>query len=202
LIAARRAITRENRPDIYDDAGVVVDLTGFVRRFIATKRDVKFRRALLWLFVIAAGIELGAGLYEARVIVPGWAGAPPDSVMQWRQLHHDYPQIVADAGTRFWIVSTPLLGLLAIANFIAAFFARGSSRRWWLLSSGLTILVIATTFIYFVPTLTSILAGPANVAAATVHRWTSFNWVRAGVVFIAWLCGLRALTITERESIS
>lgn len=146
------------------------------------------------------GFEIGAGLYEARVIVPGWAGAPPESVAQWRQLHHDYPQIVADPGTRFWIVSTPLVGLLAIANFIAAIFARGKQRSWWITSSVLTILTVALTFIYFVPVLMSILQGNADVRPATVQMWVNLNWARAVVYIIAWICALRALATSPNES--
>jgi hypothetical protein len=32
---------------------------------------------LLWLFVINLGIAFGAGLYEARVVIPSWKDLPP-----------------------------------------------------------------------------------------------------------------------------
>jgi hypothetical protein len=62
--ATRNHAEESHRPGIRD-ADVVVDLAGFVRRFIATKRGMKFRYAWLWLFVIATAIGLGAGLYAA-----------------------------------------------------------------------------------------------------------------------------------------
>ncbi|MGH7315473.1 MAG: hypothetical protein ACREJS_04355 [Candidatus Rokuibacteriota bacterium] len=36
-------------------------------------------RALLWLFVLNLGIAFGAGIYEARVVIPRWAGQPPSA---------------------------------------------------------------------------------------------------------------------------
>jgi hypothetical protein len=34
----------------------------------------------LWLFVITLGLDLGAGLYEARIVVPLWAGGVPETL--------------------------------------------------------------------------------------------------------------------------
>ncbi len=55
-------------------------------------------RVLLWLFVINLGIALGAGLYEARIVVPEWIDAPgavpewnPEAAaraVQWASLNH------------------------------------------------------------------------------------------------------------------
>lgn len=44
---------------------------------------------LLWLFVINLGIAFGAGLYEARIIVPQWVNSP--SIYRW-----------PDTGPKFW----------------------------------------------------------------------------------------------------
>ena len=32
---------------------------------------------LLWLFIINLGIAFGAGIYEARIVIPGFADTPP-----------------------------------------------------------------------------------------------------------------------------
>jgi len=37
-------------------------------------------RIALWLFVIALGIDLGAGVYEARIVVPLWANGVPETL--------------------------------------------------------------------------------------------------------------------------
>jgi hypothetical protein len=45
---------------------------------------------VLWLFVVNLGVVAGAGLYEARVVVPLWAADPPRSLAS------------PDSGRRFW----------------------------------------------------------------------------------------------------
>ena len=81
---------------------------------------------LLWLFVINLGIAFGAGLYEARVVIPQWANLPPK----------DWP----NTGLLFWVyVTTVPLTLLTFANLFAAWLDKGGRRKWWLgaVSSGL-----------------------------------------------------------------
>jgi H+/Cl- antiporter ClcA len=68
-----------------------------------------FTEILLWLFVINLGIVSGAGLYEARIVVPLWARAPPESLRS------------PDSGRKFWaFVSTIPLTLLSLANLLVA----------------------------------------------------------------------------------
>ena len=106
------------------------------------------RGTLLWLLVVAVGIEIGAGIYEARVLVPLWAGAPPDSL-----LAYNVQELRPAPGQQFWIVSTPLVGLLGLANLVAAWRSRMSKRAWWVAGAGGVVGIVVLTFIYFVPTL-------------------------------------------------
>jgi hypothetical protein len=46
---------------------------GCLRPFIAPM----LRSFALWLLVINLGVAFGAGIYEARVMIPAWAGLPP-----------------------------------------------------------------------------------------------------------------------------
>ncbi len=56
---------------------------------------------VLWLFVINLGVAFGAGVYEARVVVPQWAAMPPS---QW-----------PNTGILFWVyVTTVPLTLLRL----------------------------------------------------------------------------------------
>ncbi len=72
---------------------------------------------LLWLFVINLGIACGAGLYEARVVIPQWANIPPQT---W-----------PNTGLVFWVyVTTIPLTRLLLANLITAWMD-GSTRRQW-----------------------------------------------------------------------
>jgi len=67
--------------------------------------------------IINLGIALGAGLYEARVVIPQWANLPPK----------DWP----NTGLSFWAyVTTVPLTLLALANLIAAWLDKSVRRKW------------------------------------------------------------------------
>ena len=37
-----------------------------------------FAKVLLWLFVLNLGIAFGAGLYEARIVIPRWLMSAPE----------------------------------------------------------------------------------------------------------------------------
>jgi hypothetical protein len=36
-----------------------------------------WKEIVLWLFVINLGVAFGAGIYEARDVIPQWANLPP-----------------------------------------------------------------------------------------------------------------------------
>jgi hypothetical protein len=148
---------------------------------------------LLWLLVVMLGVEIGAGIYEARVLVPLWAGAPPDSV--WDYLTQE---LRPDPGRKFWAYSTTLVGLLGIANLVTAWRNKkipSKQRKWWLLGAGGTVAMIIATFAYFVPTLMRMEdAGQAMVSADVVNWWVRLNWLRAAVYMAAWLATLRAFS--------
>ncbi len=74
---------------------------------------------VLWLFIINLGTAFGAGLYEARVVVPLRASSPPDSLGS------------PDSGRRFWaFVTTVPLTVLTVANLVVVWLAGEPSRSW------------------------------------------------------------------------
>jgi hypothetical protein len=137
------------------------------------------------------GIELGAGIYEMRVLVPLWSSSPPHSIIAY-----DAQPLRPDPGRNFWIFATTFLGLVSIANLFPAWRSTGMRRRWWLFGAGLTVLVIISTFGYFVPTLLKIHGRdlPAGEVIAMTNWWVRLNWLRAALVFIAWVATLRAFS--------
>ncbi len=161
---------------------------------------MKISRALLWLYVIWFGLEIGAGIFEMRVIIPLWATAPPESVWRFNELRTAHPQFALDAGHHFWMFSTPGLGLIALVTLIAAFATRGAHRRWLITSTVVTLVVVAATLLYFVPNIIAIGASMPSAngshLAAMVHRWVSWNWLRLILYLGAWICALRALTLS------
>jgi hypothetical protein len=64
-------------------------------------RQFSISQIFLWLFVIALGIEIGAGLYETLVVLPLWTSAPPASVTAYHQHNAANPQFTLNAGGRF-----------------------------------------------------------------------------------------------------
>ena len=64
----------------------------------------------LWLFVIGTSLILGAGLYEALVVVPFWSAGAPASLAEGNPLL----QVHVRAGHVFWQYFTPVLGLITL----------------------------------------------------------------------------------------
>src|SRR5437899_6316649 len=99
-------------------------------------------RIVLWLFVINLGIVFGAGLYEARIVVPLWASSPPES-LRW-----------PDSGRKFWaFVTTIPHTLLSLANLVIAWHAQSPRREWWLAAAVVILVERISTFSYFIPTM-------------------------------------------------
>jgi len=141
---------------------------------------------LLSLFVIFLGIALGAGLYEARVVVPLWTSAPPASLAS------------PDSGHRFWaFVTTGPLTLLTLANLIAAWQSDGPARTWWVAAAIVSLVERAATFGYFIPTMIRLqrwsTGGDAGLRAA-LARWVRLNYARNALTLLAWIAALKALS--------
>jgi hypothetical protein len=160
----------------------------------------------LWLFVIVLGIEIGAGLYETIVIVPMWAGSPPDSLIAFYQHNRANPEMTINAGGRFWIFATPMVGLLSIAVLLTGSWANTAQRRLRTIGSGLALLVVISTFVWFVPNLIllqskEVLTMDANKLASLANWWFNLNWVRCFLYVTAWLSALRALAIPPHRGL-
>jgi hypothetical protein len=152
-------------------------------------------QVLLWLFVVNLGVAFGAGLYEHRIVVPGWLTS--DGVgMHWNAAAANRDNV----GLRFWaFVTTGPLTLLTVANLAAAWMTSGSARTWWLIA-GLAVLADRiVTFSYFVPTMIGLMRTPDSPAAvATAKRWIAINYLRHAITLVGWLAALEALILLHR----
>jgi len=142
---------------------------------------------ILWLFVLDLGLAAGAGIYEARIVVPLWGSAPPQS------LHSP------DSGRRFWaFLTTVPLTLLVVAGAAAvAIVPMDELRRlWWMIGLGLVAVERGATFLYFIPTMNH-LRRAEDFAWQDVRRkfavWTALNYGRIGLTLLAWFAALKAL---------
>lgn len=140
--------------------------------------------AFLWLFVINLGVALGAGIYEARVVIPQWADLPPK----------DWP----NTGLLFWVyVTTVPLTLLAFANLIAAWLDKSVRRRWWLSAVFIILVERLTTFSYFIPAMINLARSdlPDADIATRLSQWLFFNHGRHLLTLAGWLMALKALSL-------
>jgi hypothetical protein len=145
------------------------------------------KEIVLWLFVINLGIAFGAGIYEARVVIPQWENIPP----------REWP----NTGLMFWVyVTTVPLTLLTIASLFAAWLTQGPMRFWYLAAVCIVIVERVATFSYFIPTMvrlmgTEVLAN-ADVKAA-LSQWLLMNHGRHVLTLAGWLAALKALSLSR-----
>ncbi|HJQ52487.1 MAG TPA: hypothetical protein VJ825_01475 [Gemmatimonadaceae bacterium] len=154
----------------------------------------------LWFFVIALGLDLGAGIYEARIVVPLWAGSIPESLAEG----NPYRRVAIDAGMRFWAYVTTAVAFFALLALVFGLYAPAPQRAWRTFAAIAELAVVASTLLYFRPTLVRLFmshgAGLTPAAAAsTVRRWVMWSRVRIAVSFVAWCAALSALALSGRS---
>jgi len=161
---------------------------------------LRLAQITLWCFVIFLSIDVGARLYEARVIVPRWSASPPESVWAWADVRATNAQVAIDPGSRFWTYVTPATGLFALLAFAFSLATEGPRRNWCLIGTILTLVIVAASRIYFLPNII-LLIGPNshNMDGAKVkalaNQWVMWNYVRIGVGIVGWLSVLRAFSL-------
>lgn len=151
----------------------------------------------LWLFVLGLGVDLGAGLYEARVVIPLWAGGVPATLAAG----NPYAQVAINAGLNFWAYVTSAVALLAILALVVGLKTPPTQRAWRTVAVVVELCVVAATLLYFRPTLVRLFMGhgagmtPAEISS-TVGRWVVLSRVRIVASVVAWCAALRALQLS------
>ena len=144
----------------------------------------------LWALVIALGLQVGAGIFETRVLVPLWASDPPASLTTFHS-----QAIRPDSRRRLWIFLSPATTVICVFNLVLALSRHDGWREWWLAAVGCGLAVMVATFAYFVLVLlylSRVAARPPETVASTIRRWIMLNYVRAAVLTLGWLAALRA----------
>ena len=146
-----------------------------------------WKKIVLWLFVIDLGIAFGAGIYEARVVIPQWENIPP----------REWP----NTGVMFWVyVTTVPLTLITIASLIAAWLTQAPMRFWFLVAVCIIIVERAATFSYFIPTMIGLMATeglPNAEVKAALSQWLFMNNGRHVLTLAGWLAALKALSLSN-----
>jgi len=150
----------------------------------------------LWIFVIGSGFILGAGIYEAVVVVPFWANGAPQSLMADNPLL----RVPIRAGEAFWSVVTPALAIIALAALLTSFGTAHLHMVWRLAGTGLFLLTAIVTLTYFRPSVIQMVvhhgAGRMDQElVADAKRWVVLNWFRIGAVAASLAMGVRALLL-------
>jgi hypothetical protein len=154
---------------------------------------------LLWLFVINLGIAFGAGLYEARILVPQWLSGSPEAGYVWNA----EAARQADTGLRFWVYATTVpLSLLTLGNLVAAWRVPGALGNWWMAAGMAALVDRVSTFAYFIPTMIGLmhresLSQAEAVALAT--QWGQLDQLRLAAILVAWLSALKAYALFQQR---
>jgi hypothetical protein len=155
------------------------------------------KKLILWFFVIVLGITFGAGIYEARVVVPDWIN-PNDFFWNADEANR------SDTGLRFWVYVTSIpLTLLTLASLVLLFFTDGKLRTWWAIAAGAALIDRVMTFGYFVPTMLKLMDHGNSFETDIVKTaifWADINYLRIAFVLLAWLAALKALTLLNSKS--
>jgi len=155
------------------------------------------KKTVLWLFAIVLGITFGAGIYEARIVVPDWIQS---SEMYWNAEAANH----SNTGIRFWVFVTSIpLTILTVVSIIYTFKSKGELKKWLGLATGAALIDRIMTFGYFVPTMISLMEYGNSQEKEIVDSaifWSNFNYVRIAVVFLAWLAAMKAFSVYYRNS--
>lgn len=144
---------------------------------------------LLWLFVINLGVAFGAGIYESRVVIPGWENTSPQT---W-----------PNTGLEFWVyVTTVPLTLLTLANLVAAWRDQGPRRYWWLSAAVIVLVERIMTFSYFIPTIVWLMKNGTlsqTEVAAILSQWMLLDYGRHVLTLVGWVAALKAFSLPGKH---
>jgi hypothetical protein len=150
----------------------------------------------LWVFLIWSCVVLGGGLYESVAVWPLVAADPPRSLAATNQVL----SVAERAGMFFWSWATPGLGLFGLVALLTSFGTPRAHMTWRIASAVVMLIVVAATFLYFRPTIISLVVDhgggqPDNEIAAQMRRWVMLNWVRAAATAVSIGMAVRALRL-------
>jgi hypothetical protein len=141
------------------------------------------------------GIALGAGIYEARVVIPLW-------FFRSKGIYRINSEnlLSIDSGRKFWgFITTVPLTLLTILNIILATRSTGDIHVWWLTAALITLLERLMTFLFFIPTIIKLQKGNLSeeVTGRKIFLWIRMNYLRNILTLVAWILAMHAIMISS-----
>jgi hypothetical protein len=154
-----------------------------------------FPRLMLYLLILWTAMQLGAGLYEKRAVIPLWAENATPATLGQRLEESGHTA----SSTRFWPFISPVVFLLAIINLVLAWRFHGAARPWWLAAAAGFLIMSVSTYAYFVPTMLSMMHRADTYSQAELARtmslWLNLSNLRMLIAVPAWLAAIKALTL-------
>lgn len=156
------------------------------------------RHWLLFVYVIAVGIQTGAGLFTSVVVYRVWT-ASPEFVITWKP---SMPYFMEEGW--FFMYASPTTTILALAVAIAYARLRADTRKWALGSALAFIAVAASTLAYFLPIQDRVHGDsgaslPRAQLAGMLDTFVALNWIRQAFLVAAFLAAVHALGLSYRN---
>jgi hypothetical protein len=147
-------------------------------------------KALLWLYVLDAGLISGGNLFDQTVLTPMWGWSPPHSVQAWT-----YGGIQG----YFFVPVGLALFLISLALAIVSWRIPGPARNWALVAAFCGLFTMVWSAVFFLPLLmkTQITRGAGLSSEEIVtltNRFVRWNALRLAIMFASASVALTALT--------
>ena len=145
---------------------------------------------------MVAGIQTGGVIFDTLVNDPVWS----DSVGAARAWNEDVDP------SRFYIVFTNGLFLLAIATLVVGWRSPRPVRGWLRWAAGFFIVAVVFTLVYFLPEIQQIRGAPAGPIpdgelGDRIRRWTLLDPVRELFIFAGFVLTVRAVGLSHAAQV-
>lgn len=139
---------------------------------------------------------IGGAVYEHCGVVPAWTAAPPASLTMFQGEYGLDPSL-------FWMAIHPVTMAFYVANLVLHW--RTARRKSIFIPLAGYVVVLATTFIYFVPELMAITETPVGTAAdagltSRANLWETLSLVRLGLLVVLAITLLEGLARNGQKS--
>jgi hypothetical protein len=157
------------------------------------KRNMNFRNILYALTCLSFSVILGAAIYEHTALWPTAFSEPPKSLSVFQG-----PYRLNSA--MFWMSVHPVTLLLFVITLAVSW--KTTRRKHVLIAMGGYVIVLLTTFTFFVPELVELTGTPySDTVDASLQargsRWITLSLIRGGVLIA--LAMVLLLGLTERD---
>jgi hypothetical protein len=150
---------------------------------------------LLWSVLVFVGTMFGASVYQRISLIPEWGGDLPQSVVAY----FGDPR-AGQAIDRFWTLVTAPTAVLVILALIVN-WPLTARRRWMSGGAILFFVMLAWTFVYFIPkgvTPLMVRGGDGltpEVITQMARAWIFWDWFRMAGTLGSYLCFVKAATL-------